>query len=591
MIQEPKKTNLILVAVLLLLGILLLATTIRGPFIIDEFNYLVTLVGLRQGVLTVPGTEGLHPSKELFAFDPDSHRRVAASTPVFSAAPPLYAPLAMPFLFLGWYGLVLLNVLSLLLTGFVVFLLARRLTHDPLVPWIALVLVLLGGYAIEYAQGLWPHMLSVLLVTASVYFTSSVWNGGGWKPAILGGLLIGIATGIREQNIMLAACLGLTVLVYSRSRLSSSLWYGVGAAIPLSVGATIHYFRQGLWHPFPKFVAYAGQVGEQVSGRSLFDPLGTFWTRFVDFSSQPEFLDQITLLHYRKVPETGAFLVDNVVKKALLQSSPWIALAFMVLIAVWVLPAWRKKEGLIVLKPLSLLVVSFVLVFSMAGIGRTDGLAYNQRYFLEIIPLAAIAIVVVLDRVGTKGFGFLAGLVGSGLLFAAALMLPTRALYETAVLRVPLVLAVLIVVAFIIARRKNIWVSVLLGLCIGWSAFGHLFSDLPASRNRRLRNGAVWSSLEAQVPAHSAIFTLGRWREAAGALMLSRDVVILDSGADDGRDSGTLARELRAKGRPLFVLGNGFPLTTMNAIAGDDSLALVLREPVPLYRVLTKEKK
>jgi len=104
-------------------------------------------------------------------------------------------------------------------------------------------------------------------------------------------------------------------------------------------------------------------------------------------------------------------------------------------------------------------------------------------------------------------------------------------------------------------------------------------------------NGAVWSELESVVPNHSAIFTMGRWRDAAGALHLSRDVVILDSGADEGRDSGTLARELKDKGRPVFILGNGFPVTTVQAIAGDDSLGFVLREPVPLFRVVPGSKK
>lgn len=593
MIQAKKKEYLLLTGILILAGILLLATTIRGPFSIDEINYLVTVVGLSQGVLTVPGTEGLQPSRELYAFDPDAHRRVAVATPVFSVAPPLYAPIALPFLYLGWHGLVLLNILSYLLTGLVVFLFARRLSTNPQVPWIALLLVLLGGYGIEYAQGAWPHMFSVLLVTTSVYFTASVWNGGGCKPALLGGLCIGIATGIREQNIVLAACLGLTVLAYGRSRLVSSFWYGVGSAIPLSMSATIHYFRQGRWHPFPKFTAYAGQVGEQVSGKSSFDPLGTFWTKFVDYSGQPEFTDQITSLYYRKSPATGAFLVDTVVKKALLQSAPWIALAFAVMIAVWVIPRWRKGESRPILKPLSFLIAGLILVFSLAGVGRTDGLAYNQRYLLEMIPLAAIAIAVVLDRIGTRGVGMISGILVAGLMFSLVLIIPSRAFYETALLRAPLALAVVLVaVAFFLnSERKRLWVSAILGICLGWSVLVNVFGDLPASRNRRLRNAAVWSALENNVPVHSAIFTLGSWRDAAGALVLSRDVVILDAGADEGKDSGELARELRLKERLIFILGNGFPLNTMRDIAGTDSLTLVLREPISLYRLITRENK
>jgi hypothetical protein len=80
-------------------------------------------------------------------------------------------------------------------------------------------------------------------------------------------------------------------------------------------------------------------------------------------------------------------------------------------------------------------------------------------------------------------------------------------------------------------------------------------------------------------------------REAAGALALSRDVLILDSGADEGKDSGTLARELMAKQIPVFILGSGFPVTTMTTIAGGDSLVYVLSQPAPLYRIELKAKK
>ena len=143
------------------LGLILVVTTIKGPFIIDEDNYLVTVVGLRQGVLTVPGTEGLTPSKELFYFDPEAYGRIASRTPVFSIAPPLYAPIALPFVFLGWRGLVLLNTISFLLTAFIIFVMVKHFATERQTPWLAAALVLFGGYEIEYAQGVCPHMLSV----------------------------------------------------------------------------------------------------------------------------------------------------------------------------------------------------------------------------------------------------------------------------------------------------------------------------------------------------------------------------------------------------------------------------------------------
>jgi hypothetical protein len=64
-----------LVVSLIILGTLLTATAIDGPFTIDENNYLVTVLGLRQGRLSVPDTDGLPPSGELLYFDPSATRR------------------------------------------------------------------------------------------------------------------------------------------------------------------------------------------------------------------------------------------------------------------------------------------------------------------------------------------------------------------------------------------------------------------------------------------------------------------------------------------------------------------------------------
>ena len=289
--RNDKREYTIILGLLIALGLVLVVTTIKGPFIIDEDNYLVTVIGLRQGVLTVPGTEGLTPSKELFFFDPEAYGRIASRTPVFSIAPPLYAPIALPFVFLGWRGLVLLNTISYLLTAFIVFVTVKHFSTERQTPWLAAALVLFGGYAIEYAQGVWPHMLSVCLVTSAVFAASRVWNGGRPQIAIICGLLMGIATGIREQNIILTGLLGITLLLFGVKKIVSSFWFALGALLPLTLIGIINFFRQGIFHPFPKAVAFSGQLTQSVSGSSTSSPLQMFWARVVDFSSYPPITD------------------------------------------------------------------------------------------------------------------------------------------------------------------------------------------------------------------------------------------------------------------------------------------------------------
>src|SRR5438477_7496030 len=103
-----------LLVALLALGAILTASVIPAIFTVDENNYLVNVLALRHGHVTVANTAGLAPSRELVFFDPGPWARSIETTPVVSTAPPLYAFIALPFSWMGWRGLVALNTLAYL---------------------------------------------------------------------------------------------------------------------------------------------------------------------------------------------------------------------------------------------------------------------------------------------------------------------------------------------------------------------------------------------------------------------------------------------------------------------------------------------
>ena len=162
----PRPERWALAAVLALAGVVVTATAVPAAFTIDESNYLASLVALRDAQVTMPGTEGLPPTTELLWFDPVDRWRKVESTPVAPLAPPLWAPLALPFSVLGWRGLVGLNTLALLATAALVFAWVRRLVPRREAAWIAVAAFALGAPQLEYAQGVWPHQLAMLLVFA-----------------------------------------------------------------------------------------------------------------------------------------------------------------------------------------------------------------------------------------------------------------------------------------------------------------------------------------------------------------------------------------------------------------------------------------
>ena len=213
-------------------GVLLVVSAVPGVFTIDEDNYLMTLVSLRRGRLTVPGTAGLTPSSELIWFEPTGRSRRVTRTPVVSTAPPLYAPLAWPLSYLGWRGLVALNVAALLGVVALVFRLART-------PWVAAAACGLGGYLVGYAQGVWPQILSAFLCTLAFALAARA-RAGATAAALPSGVAAGVAMGVRYPNVLYASGVGLGLLALAPSRAASAALFAAGAALPLAASAAIN---------------------------------------------------------------------------------------------------------------------------------------------------------------------------------------------------------------------------------------------------------------------------------------------------------------------------------------------------------------
>ena len=222
---------------LIVLGVVISVTVIPGVFIIDDDNYLINVLAMRQGRVTVANTEGLTPSRELLFFDPGPSSRVVNSTPVASTAPPLYAVLALPFSWLGWRGLVALNTLAYLVTIVLVFLYSRRYATDVLTPWLAAASFAFGGYVIEYTQGVWPQALSIALCTGGIVAAGRAIDsddGGDWFSAAAAGFLLALATGVRYQNAVVLAVVAGAVFLWSASRWRSR------RSLSLRSGAAVH---------------------------------------------------------------------------------------------------------------------------------------------------------------------------------------------------------------------------------------------------------------------------------------------------------------------------------------------------------------
>jgi hypothetical protein len=613
-------------ALVVISGLALAVTLVPGVFSIDECNHLAAVTAVRHGRLTLPGYEGISPSTELAFFNP--RKGIPTASPPVNDLPPLYAFFALPFSYLGFRGLFLLNVLAFLAALVAVFVLVRRRAEDRQVtPWLAAGAFALGGHCIEYAQAMWPHMLSVCLCTAGFVFASMARgeplpgpegsSGAGpmreGKPrsvsvaGFLAGLLLGAATGVRYQNVVYSAGVGLGLGLWARERRRALAGYVAGFGLPLGTNSVLNYLRLGSFNPISKGRGYLhlagastadsyhalGEGGAATGGVFIWlqEVWGTFWYRVVDYSTCPP----IDFGDFFPLPSraSGAYLFYEVAKKAWLQSSPWVAVVLASLILVWFGGRARRAEGQPEqcsdpaarqrqqeLRAVSLVVWPVLVMFAFAGLRRTDGICFNQRYFLELVPLASVALGLLVERCGVSRAAFLRGApvgVAAGIALGVFILVCREgAAKEMALMRVPLWLSAVSLLfwgaesagggggGFARARsafRTGIALTFVLGVCLGWSLVVHLGEDVKTARERRAFTRRQLEDLRAKVPDRSALLTWTYMRNAAAPLILERDVLIIDASRDRARDAPMLVEELMAQGRRVFLVKNLFERT------------------------------
>jgi hypothetical protein len=351
------------------------------------------------------------------------------------------------------------------------------------------------------------------------------------------------------------------------------------------------------------------------------EALQALYAKIIDFSTHPPMGGGATghgADRWRWAPdaELGAYLVHGAVKKALLQSAPWIAMA-LVLLAI----AWRPRQhappaSTLPPRPgptpaagaagalssaateearaLSIVVAGVVLLFALSGFGRQDGLCANQRYLLELVPVTALALGLAVDRLDLPRPALLAGAMAA-VLVALGVLWPDLdpRLRVRGLLLFPLLLAATSASAFIVLRlgfdRVRALVALLAaltGACLAWAAAVHLGDDLPAAYRRRLGAAALADRWDGVLPARAALFVHFAGRDASAPLHLGRDLLLVDSWLDAGRDAPRVADELLRSGRRVFLDLALVPAPIAARIRGQHPIRVALEAEEPIWELL-----
>jgi hypothetical protein len=488
--------------------------------------------------------------------------------------------MALPFSFFGWRGLVALNTFAYLAAVAIVFVYTRRYATDRLTPWLGAAAFGLGGFAIEYAEGVWPQALSLCLVAGGMAAAGRAIDEDRVRSAALAGFLLGVACGVRYQNAVVLAVVWAAITLWARRHVRSGAAAALGASAPMLACSLLNHARFGLWNPVSKGPGYLKVPLVQGRAMSVFEPLTILWARVVDYSFRPRITGWMSAwLEYE--PTTGVHLMHGVfARKALLQSAPWAVLALALFGVAW-LPGFRvSNRQRSQLRLLSLATFSLLAIFSLAGAGRDEGYGFNQRYLLEILPFAAAAFAWALEGTGVRASHVLSGgLVGCGI--AAAVWLSAPLIGDArnpmwiwrlrAIMKVPLLMSAGLLLAWIAARRSGRAagaLAVLAGACVGWGLVLHLVDDVFPSHWTRRYHLARTQELQAVMPDHSALVAYWSTADAAGPLLLDRDVVIVDAHKDEGADAPMLMHALMGENRRVFLATEGVPADVASRLLG-----------------------
>lgn len=329
---------------------------------------------------------------------------------------------------LGFSALIVVNALSFVAVVLLTWVLARRYL-GPRGAVAACAILVFGTYAWQYSQAAWPHMLALALLmggtVAVVRALEARRLAGRCVWALAAGLVFGLGIGARLDVVLALGATSAVLLFLRPVRAVEILCLAAGALPGLLALSYENALKHGVFWPFAytfshhyeQFLPAAGFIALVVAARAI--SLHPNWRAhrtkvvrvlagagllagiallavpvsrsFVLSSLQGVYtlvVDLSTLNLGRKEPlmertATHAVTYVGVVKKALLQSCPFLPVAILAVVGL------KRPRGN---GAPALLLLLTPLVFIL-GFGRTawhGGLCFNLRYFLPVLPFAAI---------------------------------------------------------------------------------------------------------------------------------------------------------------------------------------------------------
>lgn len=512
-----------------------------GLFTIDEFIYLVSADAMaNHASLTVDNGFERFASGDLRLW-----LLVDGPNGLAPQYPPGLAILGMPFYSVfGARGLILMNAVAAAGVAFLTWRIALKLYADAAVALVAVLLLVLGTFQLDYAWGIWPHMTSAFFVLLAFYLALKAMEAEAPR-AVFGlaagaGLAVGLGMTLRADIILALPVFTVCALLYATRPVLMLLGGALGFAPGVAALAAMNQHKFGTLN----FLSY-GRTGSGggddvttylgVAAIFLIALVALFAVRGITWSSRwvgpgltagagavavimlipatgdflrallrgytALFVDARTITDTRHgvgFASDGSLLFWGVAKKAMFQSLPWLGVLAALLFSGWK-QAHRRAHVILMI---------FVLVWSLpfAFLAWHGGFSSSMRYFLPLLPPLAMlgaALVVELASRSRMPVSLLVGGAGFGLAFSLATILSgeVSAGFTQQALTLVVFIAVAASVAVASVRTRlaaivNPVALATLGFGIGVSFFGNVIVDVSFSQIIREKSATMANAVD-----------------------------------------------------------------------------------------------
>ena len=243
-------------------ALILIAAFLVSPgfFSIDEASYYLGARAVAEwGSLGIDGNgyHQFHSESLRLRFLVDGPQGLTPQYPAGSAL--LAAPL-VPLL--GGRAFILLNAVAAVLTLFTVRNICLSQYKSETVWRVAACLLMFGTFWMEYAVGVWPHMLSTYFAVQAYWLALRHLDSGGEgrRYAVLTGVFAGAGMLFRLDAALAVPAIGLILVMFAPRFVRSSFWFGLGVLPSFALASWFSFLKFGTLNPFSYGHSY-GQSG------------------------------------------------------------------------------------------------------------------------------------------------------------------------------------------------------------------------------------------------------------------------------------------------------------------------------------------